>query len=301
MKTNLFQNILRIVLGSFMVLAAIGHFTFQREEFQAQVPDWLPFSKDFVVIASGLVELGLGLAMIFWNKHRKYVGFALATFFVLIFPGNVAQYLNGIDAFGLDTDQARFIRLFFQPVLIFWALWSTGAWAALRRRGADAELKNKHFYDFEAENIRGEKVKMQSYKGKVVLAVNTATKCGLTPQLHGLESLYQEYSDRGLVIVGFPSNQFANQEPGDNEQIAEVCQVNYGVSFPMYGKIKVNGEEAHPLFAYLKASLGGFLTDDIKWNFTKFLIDKQGRPVKRFSPYTKPEAIKKDIKRLLNT
>lgn len=116
-----------------MVLAAIGHFTFQRQEFQAQVPNWLPFSKDFVVLASGLVELALGLGMIFWASRRAQVGWALALFFVLIFPGNIAQYLNGIDAFGLDTDQARLIRLFFQPVLILWALWSTGAWPKPRR------------------------------------------------------------------------------------------------------------------------------------------------------------------------
>jgi uncharacterized membrane protein len=110
-----------------MVLAAIGHFTFQRAEFQAQVPDWLPFSKDFIVIASGVMEITLGLSMIFWQKHRVETGIALAIFYVLIFPGNIAQYMNEIDAFGLDTDLKRLIRLFFQPVLILWALWSTGA------------------------------------------------------------------------------------------------------------------------------------------------------------------------------
>ncbi|MGR3812209.1 DoxX family protein [Jiulongibacter sp. NS-SX5] len=133
-KTSTFQNIARIILGSFMVLAAIGHFTFQREEFQAQVPEWLPFSKDFVVIASGLVEAGLGLGMIFWKKQRVWVAIALATFFVLIFPGNIAQYVNGTDAFGLDTDQKRLIRLFFQPVLILWALWSGGAIPFLKHK-----------------------------------------------------------------------------------------------------------------------------------------------------------------------
>ncbi len=118
---------LRILLGLFMVMAAIGHFTFQREEFQAQVPGWLPFSKDFVVIASGAIEAGLGLALIFWQRRRAEVGLALAVFFVLIFPGNIAQYINGIDAFGLDTSPKRLARLFFQPVLILWALWPTGA------------------------------------------------------------------------------------------------------------------------------------------------------------------------------
>lgn len=120
------KNFFRIALGLFMCLAAIGHLTFQRTEFQAQVPNWIPLSKDLVVILSGIVELSLGLAMIFWKKQRVRVGIALATFYVLIFPGNIAQYTNHTDAFGLNTDNARLIRLFFQPVLIFVALWSTG-------------------------------------------------------------------------------------------------------------------------------------------------------------------------------
>jgi uncharacterized membrane protein len=121
------QKFLRILLGAFMVLASIGHLTYQRAEFQAQVPDWIPLSKDLVVILSGIVELGLGLSMIFWKSQRIKVGLALAIFYVLIFPGNIGQYVNHISAFGLDTDKARLIRLFFQPVLIVWALWSTGA------------------------------------------------------------------------------------------------------------------------------------------------------------------------------
>jgi uncharacterized membrane protein len=121
------QKILRILLGAFMVLAAIGHLTYQRSEFQAQVPDWIPLNKDLVVILSGIIELGLGLSMIFWKAQRVRVGLVLAIFYVLIFPGNIGQYVNHISAFGLDTDQARLIRLFFQPVLIIWALWSTGA------------------------------------------------------------------------------------------------------------------------------------------------------------------------------
>lgn len=133
-KTNGVQKFLRILLGSFMVLAAVGHFTFQREEFQAQVPEWLPLSKDLVVILSGILELTLGLSMIFWKQQRVKIGLTLATFFLLIFPGNIAQYLNGTDAFGLDTDKARLIRLFFQPVLMLWALWSTGALTFLIRR-----------------------------------------------------------------------------------------------------------------------------------------------------------------------
>lgn len=121
------QQIVRVTLGVFMVAAAIGHFTFQREEFQAQVPNWIPVSKDAVVILSGIAEISLGLAMIFWKEQRISVGIALAAFYVLIFPGNIAQYLNHTDAFGLNSDNARLIRLFFQPVLIFLALWSTGA------------------------------------------------------------------------------------------------------------------------------------------------------------------------------
>lgn len=137
-QTSKPQNILRILLGSFMVLAAIGHLTFSRAEFQAQVPNWIPLSKDLVVIMSGIIELGFGLAMIFWRKERIGVGIALAVFYLLIFPGNIAQYINHTNAFGLDSDKARLIRLLFQPVLIFWALWSTGALKMIFRKGIDS-------------------------------------------------------------------------------------------------------------------------------------------------------------------
>jgi len=133
-KTSKIQKIFRILLGVFMITAAIGHFTFQRIDFRAQVPNWVPLSKDLVVLLSGVVEITLGLGMLFLSKHRVKVGIALAVFYVLIFPGNIAQYLNGTNAFGLDTDQARLTRLFFQPVLIFLALWSTGALAVLFRK-----------------------------------------------------------------------------------------------------------------------------------------------------------------------
>jgi uncharacterized membrane protein len=126
-RSGLLKSIFRILLGLFMVWAAIGHLTFSRAEFQAQVPDWIPLNKDLVVILSGLVELGLGLGMIFWKKKRISVGIALALFYIAVFPGNIAQYVNHINAFGLNTDRARLIRLFFQPVLVFWTLWSTGA------------------------------------------------------------------------------------------------------------------------------------------------------------------------------
>lgn len=130
-KTSTFQNVIRIFLGLFMITAAIGHFTFQREDFQAQVPNWVPLDKDLVVILSGVVEIALGLGMLFLTKYRAKIGIALAVFYILVFPGNIAQYLNGTSAFGLDTDQLRLIRLFFQPVLIFLSLWSTGAFAIL--------------------------------------------------------------------------------------------------------------------------------------------------------------------------
>ncbi|WP_125723723.1 DoxX family protein [Flavobacterium ustbae] len=136
-KTSKLQNFIRIFLGLFMITAAIGHFTFQRTDFQAQVPNWVPMDKDLVVILSGIVEIILGLAMVFLTQYKVKVGMALALFYVLVFPGNIAQYLNGTSAFGLDTDQARLIRLFFQPVLIFLALWSTGAIAVLFRNNRD--------------------------------------------------------------------------------------------------------------------------------------------------------------------
>jgi uncharacterized membrane protein len=126
-KTNTLQKFLRILLGALMVSAAIAHLSFERADFQAQVPNWIPFNKDLVVILSGIVELGLGLSMIFWKKKRISVGICLAIFYILIFPGNIAQYINHTSAFNLTTDKARFNRLLFQPVLIIWALWSTGA------------------------------------------------------------------------------------------------------------------------------------------------------------------------------
>ncbi|MDX1752131.1 MAG: glutathione peroxidase [Salinimicrobium sediminis] len=157
------------------------------------------------------------------------------------------------------------------------------------------------FYDFTASGLGGEEIKMESYKDKVVLVVNTASECGLTPQLGGLQKLYEEYKDKGLVILGFPCNQFGKQEPGDEKDIAQGCVVNYGVDFPMFAKVEVNGNNAHPLFKYLKRELGGILGSKIKWNFTKFLIDRNGKPVKRFAPVTKPESLEKEVKKLLSS
>lgn len=147
------------------------------------------------------------------------------------------------------------------------------------------------FYDFKAKTLQGKEIGMDTFKGKTVLVVNTASKCGLTPQFEGLEALYRKYGDNGLVVLGFPSNQFANQEPGDEKSIAEGCVINYGVTFPMFSKIDVNGPDAHPLYKYLRNELPSIFSNKIKWNFTKFLIDTEGRPVKRFSPTTRPEKI----------
>jgi len=155
------------------------------------------------------------------------------------------------------------------------------------------------FYQFSAKSLQGKEISMEIYKGKVILVVNTASKCGLTPQYEGLEKLHQSYKDKGLVILGFPCNQFGNQEPGTEKEISEGCLINYGVSFQMFSKIDVNGDNAHPIYKYLKDKLPGFISKKIKWNFAKFLIDRSGKPVKRFSPTTVPEKLVKDIELLL--
>lgn len=155
-------------------------------------------------------------------------------------------------------------------------------------------------YDFAARTIDGAEQPLADYRGKTLLVVNVASKCGLTPQYKGLEALYREYKDRGLVILGFPCDQFAHQEPGDEEEIKNFCSLNYDVSFPMFAKIKVNGDDAHPLYTYLKTEQGGLLgMDFIKWNFTKFLVDKTGTVVKRYAPTDTPETIGKDLAALI--
>ncbi|RII35807.1 glutathione peroxidase [Clostridium chromiireducens] len=156
-----------------------------------------------------------------------------------------------------------------------------------------------NFYDFSAKKMNRQEVKMEKYKGKVVLVVNTASKCGLTPQFKELEELYKDYKDKGLEIIGFPCNQFASQDPGDNKEISEFCLINYGVSFTMFEKIDVNGENAHPLYKYLKNEAKGILNKEIKWNFSKFLIDSEGNVVKRYAPITKPSKLRGDIEKLL--
>lgn len=153
-------------------------------------------------------------------------------------------------------------------------------------------------YEFEAKK-NGKDVNLEEHKGKVMLIVNTASKCGLTPQFEGLESIYKDYKDKGLTILGFPCDQFAKQEYSDNKEITNFCKINYGVTFPIYDKIDVNGKNAHPLFNYLKNEKKGFLSKEIKWNFTKFLVDKNGKVVKRFAPTVTPEKIIPYIEKLL--
>lgn len=155
-------------------------------------------------------------------------------------------------------------------------------------------------YEYTAKSITGDSVSLEQFKGKVLLIVNTASKCGFTPQYKGLEALYQKFKDRGLVILGFPCNQFGNQEPGDAEQITDFCERNFGVTFPLFEKIDVNGKDAEPLYTYLKQEAPGMLgTTGIKWNFTKFLVAPDGRVIKRFAPKETPESIESEIEALL--
>jgi glutathione peroxidase len=155
------------------------------------------------------------------------------------------------------------------------------------------------FYNIQALDSFNQEKSMDTYKGKVLLVVNTASKCGLTPQFEGLEKLYQDYKSEGLEIIGFPCNQFAEQEKGTQEEILQFCQLNYGVTFEIFQKIDVKGDNQHPLFKYLTNEKKGLVGKDVKWNFTKFLIDREGRVIKRFAPTDKPEKIEKHIKKLL--
>ena len=156
-------------------------------------------------------------------------------------------------------------------------------------------------HQFSATLMNGEDKSLKDYAGNVVLIVNTATECGFTPQLKALQELYETYKEAGFSVLGFPSNQFNEQNPGTNKETEEICQVNYGVTFPLFQEIAVKGKEAHPLFKYITEEKAGIMTEAIKWNFTKFLVDQSGRVVKRYAPITKPEKIKADIERLLKS
>lgn len=155
-------------------------------------------------------------------------------------------------------------------------------------------------YEFEVNKINGETISLEEYKGKVMIIVNTASKCGFSPQYDDLQSLYVQYKEDGVVVLGFPCNQFLNQEPGDDLEIDSYCKLNHGVTFPMFAKVNVKGKEAHPLFSYLTENAPGVMgSKSIKWNFTKFLIDRNGNIVSRFAPKTKPLEMEEDIKKLI--
>lgn len=157
-------------------------------------------------------------------------------------------------------------------------------------------------YDFSAKTIKGEEVSLRKYEGKMLVIVNVASKCGFTPQYKGLQALYEKYREEGLEILGFPCNQFGGQEPGSEQEITSFCELNYGVTFPMFAKADVKGDDAHPLFIYMTEQAPGILgMKAIKWNFTKFLVDREGKVVSRFAPQTKPEELEKEIEKLLRS
>lgn len=160
-------------------------------------------------------------------------------------------------------------------------------------------MSEKTLSDFTADTLTGQEMSLSEYAGKVALVVNTASKCGFTPQYAGLEKLHETYADQGLVVLGFPCNQFGSQEPGGAEEIGAFCEKNYGVNFPMFAKIDVNGDDAHPLYKWLRTEKGGVLGDRIKWNFTKFLIGRDGKVIKRYGSATTPEKISGDIEAAL--
>ena len=165
---------------------------------------------------------------------------------------------------------------------------------------ANTDPATAGLYDHSATALSGEPTSLSAWRGKVLLIVNVASKCGFTPQYEGLEALHEKYGDRGFEVLGFPCNQFGGQEPGSSDEIAQFCETKFGVRFPMFGKVDVNGARADPLFTYLKTQAPGVLgTKDIKWNFTKFLVDRQGRVVDRYAPTTKPESLEGDIEKLL--
>ncbi|BFN14542.1 MULTISPECIES: glutathione peroxidase [Marinobacter] len=161
-------------------------------------------------------------------------------------------------------------------------------------------MASETIYSFSAKDIKGQEVSLDDYRGKVLLIVNTASKCGFTPQFEGLQSLHEELGERGFEVLGFPCNQFMNQDPGNDDAISQFCSLNYGVSFPMFAKIEVNGDGTHPLFRFLKREAKGLMgSEKVKWNFTKFLVNREGQVVRRYAPTAKPADIRADIEKLL--
>jgi len=159
-------------------------------------------------------------------------------------------------------------------------------------------MSNQTIYDFTVADSSGNPVSLEDYRGKVLLIVNTASKCGFTPQYTQLQELYDQYNERDFVVLALPCNQFGGQEPGSNAEVQEFCQMNFGLSFPVMGKIDVNGKEQHALYTHLKSQAGGLFNSKIKWNFTKFLVDREGQVVKRYAPIRKPKDIAADIEKL---
>jgi glutathione peroxidase len=172
--------------------------------------------------------------------------------------------------------------------------------SALSCQAEDKGVEDMSIYDFKVKNIAGKEVSLSDYKGKTILIVNTASKCGFTPQFEGLQKLYDTYKEKDFVILGFPCNQFLSQDPGSNDDIQQFCSINYGVTFPMFAKIKVNGKDAHPLYKFLKSQKKTGISSRIKWNFTKFLVDKDGNVIARFAPSYEPEKIASEIEKLLD-
>lgn len=195
------------------------------------------------------------------------------------------------------------MRFKMKKIIIFLSLFLSFALYSNAENFKQTDLKrsnrmNNSIYDFQVETIDGKTQTLGEYKGDVMLIVNVASKCGYTPQYEGLEKLYSTYKDKGFAVLGFPCNQFRGQEPGTNAEIKEFCQATYGVEFPMFSKIEVNGENAHPLYKYLKSNSED--TADIRWNFTKFLVDRNGKILKRYEPAVTPAEIENDIKSILS-
>jgi glutathione peroxidase len=214
-----------------------------------------------------------------WQEPPSRLGrglFAFGRVFLPIFLSPIGEYISPLR------------RLLGQPIRGF------------RPQVFDGDFVVSSFYDLSANDLGGGEKSLADFRGKVLLIVNVASKCGFTPQYEGLETLYRKHQEKGFAILGFPCNQFGGQEPGGASEIAEFCERNYHVSFPMFAKIDVNGEDAHPVYRFLKGEKKGLLgTEAIKWNFTKFLVDRQGHVVKRFAPTTKPEDLEKEIAVLL--
>lgn len=238
------------------------------------------------------------------NTAAKTIAIALPVFFVAgmafssvqnVAPAQVASLKKGLlaDSSGIPQENEKTAQDGTAPSE------TSGSKESVAQSNEDKQM-TAPIYEFKAKSLNGEEISLDKYKGDVLLIVNTASKCGYTPQYEGLEELHKKYSDRGLRVLGFPCNQFGAQEPGDSAEIGAFCQKNYGVDFQMFDKVDVNGKDAHPLYKYLTHEAKGALgTEAIKWNFTKFLVDRNGEVLKRYAPTVKPEEIAPDIEKEL--